>query len=63
MDKGQVLSYQWLIPRSFRDEVMAHAHDVRLAGNFGVARTLDRFRHHFRWKSLSDDVDYMAEIV
>jgi transposase InsO family protein/predicted aspartyl protease len=55
---GVVTSNQFITPRSMRAEVLQQAHDHRLAGHFGEARTLDRIRTQFRWTGMTDDVDH-----
>jgi uncharacterized C2H2 Zn-finger protein len=57
-DKGAVTAHQFITPRSLRGEVMQQAHDQRMAGHFGVARTLDRLRAHYYWSGMTGDVDH-----
>jgi hypothetical protein len=57
-EKGAVTAHQFITPRSLRGEVMQQAHDQRMAGHFGVARTLDRLRAHYYWSGMTDDVDH-----
>ena len=55
------VSYQAIVPRNSRRDVLKHSHDMRTAGHLGGKKTLSRVRQMFYWPGLQSDVrSYVA---
>ena len=60
--------YKWLdgdkevwkivVPEAIREDVLAEHHDIRMAGHFGIQRTLERLRASpYYWPQMKDSVE------
>ena len=55
------VSYQAIIPRGARRDVLKYSHDLKTAGHLGGKKTLSRVRQMFYWPGLQSDVrSYVA---
>ena len=55
------VSYQAIIPRGARRDVLKYSHDIKTAGHLGGKKTLSRVRQMFYWPGLQSDVrSYVA---
>ena len=51
--------HQVVVPKLYRNEIMAMAHDLPLSGHLGVRKTKDRILRQFFWPGINKDVqDY-----
>lgn len=57
-DAGQETNLQFVTPRITRREVLTSAHDNRLSGHMGDAKTLERVRYMFYWLGMRDDITH-----
>jgi transposase InsO family protein len=55
---GQETNLQFVTPRIMRREVLTLAHDNRLSGHMGDAKTLERIRPRFYWLGMRDDITH-----
>ena len=51
IDTGKVV-----VPVILRERLMAIGHDSKMAGNLGIAKTLDRIKANFYWPGMTVDV-------
>jgi len=49
IDKRDVIIYQYIVPSSKRDYVLANMHDTAVCGHLGYEKTRDRIKHKFYW--------------
>jgi len=45
IDKRDVIIYQYIVPSSKRDYVLANMHDTAVCGHLGYEKTRDRIKH------------------
>jgi len=53
---------RWFIPedRNLRTKILRDNHDSRIAGHFGIHKTLERLKHNYHWVKMEEDVtDYV----
>ena len=51
--------HQVVVPKAYRNEILALAHSVPLGGHLGINKTVDKIRKQFFWPGLRKDVvDY-----
>ena len=50
------VSYQLLVPKILRKEVIKTCHDAPYAGHFGISKTLDKLKSLFHWYKMGEDV-------
>ena len=49
------VTFQLLIPKQLRNEVIRNNHDVQVAGHFGIGKTIKKIRSKFWWWHMDDD--------
>ena len=55
------ISYQAIIPRDARRDILRYSHDLKTAGHLGGKKTLSKVRQMFYWPGLQGDVkSYVA---
>ena len=50
------ITYQIVVPKNCREEVIKLAHSTPLAGHLGISKTYNRILSHFYWPGLRKDV-------
>jgi hypothetical protein len=56
LSKSSEISYQLLVPKIRRKEIVKNCHDTFYAAHFGISKTLDRIKKDFHWYKMSEDV-------
>ncbi|MCG8096943.1 MAG: DDE-type integrase/transposase/recombinase [Candidatus Thiodiazotropha endolucinida] len=54
--KGNKVSFQLVVPQSFRGKVLKLAHETLMSGHMGIRKTLDRVVTEFYWPGICGDV-------
>ena len=54
---------RWYIPDNLdlRNMILHDNHDSKIAGHFGIYKTLERLKHNYHWHKMEEDVkDYVC---
>ena len=59
--EGNLITYKrrWLIPKSeaLRRLVISQNHDTKIAGHWGISKTVERLKQYFHWNGMDKDVE------
>ena len=56
--EGDTEVWKTVVPEAVRNDVLAEHHDIRMAGHFGIQRTLERLRASpYYWPQMKDSVE------
>ncbi|CAC5382285.1 unnamed protein product [Mytilus coruscus] len=55
-DTGKKISWQLVVPDSFKTDILTNLHDAVTAGHLGVNKTLGRIRERFYWTGVGENV-------
>ena len=55
---GKIFHWQLVVPRKFRDTVLAQLHDHPMSGHLGVRRTTKRIQTRYYWYKMKNDIQF-----
>jgi hypothetical protein len=58
LSKSSEISYQLLVPKILRKEIVKNWHDTFYAAHFGISKTLDGIKKDLHWYKMSEDVKF-----
>ena len=58
LSESSKISYQLLVPKILRKEIVKNWHDTFYAAHFGISKTLDGIKKDLHWYKMSEDVKF-----